>query len=156
NGMSLCVKGRYGFDFLHHPDRLTTPRVRQYLLDDENPVSHQGAKTSPWVDTDWETALRIVVERLTRLRAESSPDAIGFLASAKCTDEENYVVQKLARQVIGTHNVDHCARLCHASTVIGLSMCFGSGAMSNSMDDVVEHAAAMFVIGSNTTEQHPV
>jgi formate dehydrogenase major subunit/formate dehydrogenase alpha subunit len=65
-------------------------------------------------------------------------------------------MQKLARQVIGTHNIDHCARLCHSSTVIGLSMCFGSGAMSNSMDDLAEHAGAMFVIGSNTTEQHPV
>ncbi len=79
-----------------------------------------------------------------------------FLASAKCTNEENYLIQKLARQVFGTNNVDHCARLCHSSTVAGLGMAIGSGAMSNSLDDVADHAAAYFVIGSNTTEQHPV
>ena len=156
NGMSLCVKGRYGFDYLHHQDRLTRPRVRQYLVEGQTPTSPQVAKASPWIETDWDTAHRIVTERLTRVRAESGPDAIGLLASAKCTNEENYVVQKLARQVIGTHNIDHCARLCHSSTVVGLSMCFGSGAMSNSMDDLAAHAAAIFVIGSNTTEQHPV
>jgi formate dehydrogenase alpha subunit len=78
------------------------------------------------------------------------------LASAKCTNEENYLMQKFARQVIGTNNVDHCARLCHSSTVAGLALCFGSGAMSNTMDDVAREAQALFVIGSNTTEQHPV
>jgi formate dehydrogenase alpha subunit len=156
NGMSLCVKGRYGFDYLYHPDRLTRPRVRQYLLDSQQPASREKAKNSLWVEVDWETAFRIVVEKLARVCKESGPDAIGFLASAKCTNEENYLMQKLARQVIGTHNVDHCARLCHSSTVIGLSMCFGSGAMSNSMDDLADQAAAMLVIGSNTTEQHPV
>ena len=79
-----------------------------------------------------------------------------MLSSAKCTNEENYLMQKFARQVIGTHNVDHCARLCHASTVAGLAMCYGSGAMSNTMDDIAEQAQAIFIIGSNTTEQHPV
>jgi predicted molibdopterin-dependent oxidoreductase YjgC len=155
NGMSLCVKGRYGFDYLHHQERLTKPRVRQRLLD--GAATPRDAKwPSPWVEVDWDTALRIVVDRLAQIRRESGPDSIGLLASAKCTNEENYLVQKLARQAIGTHNVDHCARLCHSSTVAGLAMCFGSGAMSNSMDDVTEQAAAMFVIGSNTTEQHPV
>ena len=79
-----------------------------------------------------------------------------MLASAKCTNEENYLMQKLARQVFGTNNVDHCARLCHSSTVAGLALCFGSGAMSNTMDDVAHAAQALFIIGSNTTEQHPV
>lgn len=156
NGMSLCVKGRYGFDYLHHPDRLTRPRVRQYLLNRHKSTLREAAKASPWIEVDWETALRIVAEKLAQVRAESGPDAIGLLASAKCTNEENYLMQKLARQVIGAHNIDHCARLCHSSTVVGLSMCFGSGAMSNSMDDLAQHSAAMFVIGSNTTEQHPV
>ncbi len=155
NGLSLCVKGRYGFDYLHHPDRLTRPRVRQYLLAAGEPTKH-AAGSSPWIETDWETALAIVARRLARVRRESGAEAIGLLASAKCTNEENYLLQKLARQALGTHNVDHCARLCHSSTVAGLTMCFGSGAMSNSMDDVAEQAAAMFVIGSNTTEQHPV
>jgi len=150
--MSLCVKGRYGHDFLHHPERLTAPRVRQYLLSGQP----RGDDRGHWVETDWDTALNIVVRKLHDIRRQSGPDAIGLLASAKCTNEENYLMQKLARQVIGTHNVDHCARLCHASTVAGLRMALGSGAMSNSMQDIVEHAASMFVIGSNTTEQHPV
>ena len=91
-----------------------------------------------------------------RIKAESGPDAVAVLASAKCTNEDNYLIQKLTRQVIGTHNVDHCARLCHSSTVDGLALCYGSGAMSNTMDDVAREAQALFIIGSNTTEQHPV
>lgn len=155
NGMALCVKGRYGFDFLHHPDRLTKPRVRAYLLEGRNKpiaIEERGA----WVDVDLETALQLVVSRFGQIHQESGPAAFAFLASAKCTNEENYLVQKLARQVIGTHNVDHCARLCHSSTVAGLGMSYGSGAMSNTMRDVAEQAAAYFIIGSNTTEQHPV
>lgn len=155
NGLALCVKGRYGFGYLHHADRLTSPRVRRYLLDGlPKPVSLDDR--GEWVDVDWEAALRIVVDRFARIHGESGPDAFALLSSAKCTNEENYLVQKLARQVLGTNNVDHCARLCHSSTVAGLAMSFGSGAMSNSMDDVAEQAAAFFVIGSNTTEQHPV
>ncbi|MBI4271390.1 MAG: formate dehydrogenase subunit alpha, partial [Candidatus Rokubacteria bacterium] len=83
-------------------------------------------------------------------------DALGFLASAKCSNEENYLFQKLARQCFGTNNVDHCARLCHAPTVAALAQALGSGAMTNSMDDIVEQAQSVFIIGSNTTEQHPV
>jgi formate dehydrogenase major subunit/formate dehydrogenase alpha subunit len=101
-------------------------------------------------------AIEIVAKKLVDVKREAGWAAIGVLASAKCTNEENYLMQKFARQVLGTHNVDHCARLCHASTVAGLAMCYGSGAMSNSMDDVARQAAAIFIIGSNTTEQHPV
>jgi formate dehydrogenase alpha subunit len=155
NGMSLCVKGRYGFGFVHHPDRLTRPRVRQYLLDGTSSRA-RAADRGEWVDVDWETALDLVARKLVRIKRESGPDAIGVLASAKCTNEENYLLQKFARQVVGSHNIDHCARLCHSSTVSGLAMCFGSGAMSNSMDDVAGQAASFLVIGSNTTEQHPV
>ncbi len=154
NGMSLCVKGRYGNDFVNHPERLTVPRVRQYLLD--APDRSRPSERGPWVEVDWPTALDLVARKLVAVKHESGPDAIGFLSSAKCTNEENYLVQKLARQLVATNNVDHCARLCHASTVAGLSMAFGSGAMSNSMDDVANQAQSMFVIGSNTTEQHPV
>ncbi|MFO0796585.1 MAG: formate dehydrogenase subunit alpha [Gemmataceae bacterium] len=155
NGMSLCVKGRYGFDFVHHPDRLTRPRVRRYLL---TGTAKQTASPEErdWVETDWDTALNLVAAKLEAVRRESGPDAAGFVGSALCTNEENYLVQKLARQVIGTHNVENCARLCHAPTVAGLSMAFGSGAMSNSMDDVAEEARAVFVIGENVTECHPV
>jgi formate dehydrogenase alpha subunit len=162
NGMRLCVKGRYGYDYVHHVDRLMKPRLRRYLLDGDIPgfskQSGFGASAAgrEWVDVDWDKALGLVAEKLAKVKNESGPDAVGILASAKCTNEENYLMQKFARQVIGTHNVDHCARLCHASTVAGLATAFGSGAMSNSMDDVAADAAAILIIGSNITEQHPV
>ena len=154
NGMHLCVKGRYGFDYIHHPDRLTRPRVRREVLEGQPRSANQPR--GEWVEVDWDQALDIVVKRLVAIHQQSGPDSLGFLSSAKCTNEENYLVQKLARQVFGTHNIDHCARLCHSSTVAGLGMAIGSGAMSNSLDDVADHAAVFFVIGSNTTEQHPV
>jgi formate dehydrogenase alpha subunit len=155
NGMELCVKGRYGYDFVYHPDRLTRPRVRRYLL-------NGGAKrtASPfgreWVETDWDTAVGLVAAKLALIKRESGPGAVGFVGSALCTNEENYLVQKLARQVVGTHNVENCARLCHSPTVAGLTMAFGSGAMSNSMADIAEQAQAIFIIGANVTEGHPV
>ncbi len=149
-----CVKGRFGYDYVHHPDRLTRPRVRRYLLQGQR-KNREGAAWE-WVDTDWETALQIVARRLSEVWVLHGPQSIGILASAKCLNEENYLMNKLARQVIGTNNIDHCARLCHSSTVAGLAISFGSGAMSNSIDDVAEQAQAYFVIGSNTTEQHPV
>ena len=105
---------------------------------------------------DWETALTIVAKKLIHIKNESGPDSIGLLSSAKCTNEENFLMNKLSRQVIGTQNIDHCARLCHASTVAGLAMSFGSGAMSNTVADIAENAKSIFIIGSNTTEQHPV
>jgi formate dehydrogenase alpha subunit len=153
NGLQLCVKGRYGYDFVHHADRLTRPHVRRYLLEGrERPAGGRDEL----VPVDWNTALDLIVEKFRRIKLDSGPDAIAILASAKCTNEENYLLQKLARQVIGTNNIDHCARLCHASTVDGLALCFGSGAMSNTMDDIARNAQALFIIGSNTTEQHPV
>jgi len=154
NGMHLCVKGRYGWDFLHHAERLTRPLVRRELL--EGRPRAADAPRGEWVPVSWDTALDLVAAKLESVRHESGADAVAFLASAKCTNEENYLIQKLARQVVGTHNVDHCARLCHASTVAGLLLALGSGAMSNTMRDVAEEASAIFVIGSNTTEQHPV
>jgi formate dehydrogenase alpha subunit len=155
NGMALCVKGRYGYDYVHHPERLTRPLVRRYLLDG-GPKPSQPGIGQEWAEVDWNTALDLVARKLTAVKKEAGPDAIGILASAKCTNEENYLMQKLARQVLGTHNVDHCARLCHSPTVAGLAMAFGSGAMSNSMGDIAAEARAVFIIGSNITEQHPV
>jgi formate dehydrogenase alpha subunit len=153
NGLQLCVKGRYGYDFVHHEDRLTRPQVRRYLLEGRpRPV----AGRDEWIPVDWETALNLIADKFREIKVSSGPDSIAFLSSAKCTNEENYLMQKLARQVIGTNNMDHCARLCHSSTVAGLAMCFGSGAMSNTMEDVARNAQALFIIGSNTTEQHPV
>ena len=154
NGMHLCVKGRYGYDFIHHTDRLVKPRVRRYLI--EGGKKKHKSNGWDWVETSWDTALDLSARKLAEINKQSSQSRIGILTSAKCLNEENYLMNKLARQVLGTNNIDHCARLCHSSTVVGLSTSFGSGAMSNSMDDVAENAATFFVIGSNTTEQHPV
>ena len=154
NGMRLCVKGRYGYSFVHHPERLTKPQVREYLLNDSPRPA--GADRGKWVEVDWDTALDITARKLAKTREIYGPDSIGILTSAKCTNEENYLMNKFARQVIGTNNIDHCARLCHSSTVAGLATSFGSGAMTNSIDDIMDYSNSIFVIGSNTTEQHPV
>ncbi len=140
NHGNLCVKGRFGHDYLWNPDRLTTPLIRR------------NGRLEP---VTWNEALGLVAERFAAIKAESGPDALAFLCSARCTCEENYLMQKLARQVIGTHNIDHCARLCHASTVSGLVQAFGSGAMTNTIADITA-AKAILAIGTNTTEQHPV
>jgi predicted molibdopterin-dependent oxidoreductase YjgC len=95
---NLCVKGRFGYDFLYAPDRLETPLMR-------------GSRESAFLPASWEEAYSHVSERLLGIREEYGPDSIAFLASAKCTNEENYLIQKLARGVVGTNNVDHCARL---------------------------------------------
>lgn len=136
----LCVKGRFGWDFLHSPDRLTRPLVRD----------GDGFR-----EASWDEALDLVARRLSEIRDRYGPDSLAGLCSAKCTNEENYLFQKLVRAVWGTNNVDHCARLCHASSVVGLGMAYGSGAMTNSLADL-EQATLYFVIGSNTTEGHPV
>ncbi len=102
-----CVKGRFGIDFVHHPDRLTKPRVRKYLLDGTPRERGRGE----WVEVDWRTALHIAARKITEVRGTFGPDSIGVLTSAKCTNEENYLMNKFARQVIGTNNIDHCARL---------------------------------------------
>ncbi len=110
NGMSLCVKGRYGYGFIHHSDRLTEPLVRPYLLEGKpkpNALQHRG----DWVPVSWDTTFDLVAKKFTRVKRESGPDALGVLTSAKCTNEENYLMQKFARQILGTNNVDHCARL---------------------------------------------
>jgi predicted molibdopterin-dependent oxidoreductase YjgC len=109
NGMHLCVKGRYGYDYVHHPDRLTRPKVRKYLLDGGSRAPDEDR--GDWVEVDWEIALGVVAGKFVQIKQESGPDAVGVLTSAKCTNEENYLMQKFSRQVIGTHNVDHCARL---------------------------------------------
>lgn len=125
NGMALCVKGRYGYDYVHHPDRLTRPLVRKYLLqggkkaddggrttEDEHPGRRSSALSrDDFVEVDWNVALDIVARRFATIKHESGSDALAMLTSAKCTNEENYLANKLARQVIGTNNIDHCARL---------------------------------------------
>ena len=107
NGLALCVKGRYGYDFVHHPERLKRPQVRRYLLDDAPRPKDRGE----WVEVDWDTALDITAHKLRTARDIYGPDSVGLLTSAKCLNEENYLMNKFARQVIGTNNIDHCARL---------------------------------------------
>ncbi len=136
NNGQLCVKGRFGLDFVESPERLTFPLIR---------------KNGQLVPASWEEALSFVAERLSGCKG----DSFAFLSSAKCTNEENYLAQKFTRLVMETNNVDHCARLCHASTVSALALAFGSGAMTNSIGELAD-AGCIFVIGSNTTEQHPV
>jgi len=137
---SLCVKGRFGLDFVSSADRLTQPLVR---------------KDGELVPAGWDEALDLVARRFTEIKAAHGPHALAGLSSAKCTNEENYLFQKFMRAAVGTNNVDHCARLCHSSTVAGLARAFGSGAMTNSIAEL-EYADCIFVIGSNTTEAHPI
>ena len=136
----LCVKGWNAFSFVGHPDRLTVPLVR---------------KSGQLVPVSWEDALERVVAGLRSVQEKHGKDSIMFASSAKATNEENFLLMKLARRVFGTNNIDHCARLCHSSTVVGLAETFGSGAMTNSID-CIDKADLIFVIGSNTTEQHPL
>jgi len=140
NEGSLCVKGRYGFDFVSSPERLTQPLIKE---DDR------------FREASWDEALGACAAGLKETVSRHGPDSTAVLSSAKMTNEENYLVQKLARAGLGTNNIDHCARLCHSSTVAGLGEVFGSGAMTNSIADI-EKADVFLVTGSNTTESHPV
>jgi formate dehydrogenase alpha subunit len=133
----LCVKGRFGInEFVHHPERLTTPLIR---------------RDGELAEATWDEALGLIASKL----AEYSDDEVAVFSSAKCTNEDNYVVQKFARAVLGTNNVDHCARLCHAPSVVGLVRSFGSGAMTNSISEIAD-AGCILAIGTNTTSAHPV
>jgi formate dehydrogenase alpha subunit len=136
NNGSLCVKGHFALNFVNHPERLSRPLIR---------------RNGRLEEATWDEALDLVAGRLAQYPGEE----IAVVSSAKCTNEENYLIQKLARSVLGTNHIDHCARLCHASTVAGLSRSFGSGAMTNSISEI-NGAACIFAIGTNTTATHPV
>ncbi|MFZ3148595.1 MAG: formate dehydrogenase subunit alpha [Methanothrix sp.] len=141
NRGQACVKGHFGLEeIVHHPDRLTTPLIR---------------RNGRLEEASWEEALDLIAKRFTEIKNKYGPNSLGALSSSRCTNEENYLVQKLARAVFGTNNVDNCARVCHAPSVTGLAACFGSGAATNSFDQI-EDADVLFVIGSNTTEAHPI
>ncbi|TKJ44994.1 formate dehydrogenase subunit alpha [Candidatus Aerophobetes bacterium Ae_b3a] len=136
----LCVKGRFGLDYVHHQERLTTPMIK---------------KKGRFIEVSWEEALELVAHRFKELKDKYGSDSLAGLSSAKCTNEENYLFQKFIRVCFGNNSVDHCARLCHASTVAGLGRAFGSGAMTNSIREW-EKSDVVLVTGSNTTEAHPV
>lgn len=134
----LCPKGAYAWKIINHPDRLTAPLKR----------TERGFRPITWRE-----AIREIAEAMRRI-AKDDPDRAYFLASAKCTNEENFLLQKIARTIIGTNNIDHCARLCHSPTVAALARSLGSAAMTNPINDVA-NAKTLFIIGYNPAETHP-
>ena len=137
---ALCVKGWNSYEFVNKLDRLTSPLIR---------------RNGRLEEAGWDEALELVSRQLLEIGEETGPDSLAFLSSAKTTNEENFLMMKLARAVFKTNNIDHCARLCHASTVVGLKATFGSGAMTNSIEEF-EDADCFLVTGSDTTAQHPL
>ncbi len=154
NENRLCVKGRFGYDYITHPHRLTKPLIRRegalkgMEVNPGDPLSHFREAT-------WEEALDLAASGLAQVRDESGPDALAGFGSAKCTNEEAYLFQRLMRQGIGTNNVDHCTRLCHASSVAALLENVGSGAVTATFNEI-KNADVAIVIGANPTENHPV
>lgn len=139
NGM-LCVKGRYGFEFHASPKRLQYPLIK---------------KNGKHEQATWDEALDLITEKIKTTVGKYGPDVFSALGSGRITNENNYAIQKFTRAVVKTNNIDHCARTCHAPTVAGLAHAFGSGAATNSVDEILE-TDLIFVIGSNMTEAHPV
>jgi len=135
-----CLKGRYAFSFYNHPDRLRTPMIR---------------KNGELQPATWDEAYDYIAHRLTEIKAQHGPDAIAAISSARCTNEENYLMQKFLRAVIGTNNIDSCARVCHSPTALGMQRAFGTGAATNSIIDL-KYTDAIMVIGANPTDAHPV
>jgi formate dehydrogenase major subunit len=208
---STCVKGRFGYDFPQHRDRLTTPLIRREWVKQDGrwvwlgPVGH-GRRGGPWRTVEeegrqpkprppqrqtgkpigslsraprghedvydavatpaawyepfreatWDEALDLAAQELTRLHRESGPDALATFCSAKCTNEENYLLQRLFRAAFGTNNIDHCTRLCHSSSVSAMQRAMNTSAASGSMREVEEVSDVIFLAGANTTESHPV
>src|SRR5258706_10075313 len=160
NHSRLCVKGRYGFDYVHHKQRLTKPLIRKpgvpkhadFTMDPANPLEH-------FREASWDEALDFAAGKLVAIRDKdgkmSGKDALAGFGSAKGTNEEAYLFQKLVRTGFGSNNVDHCTRLCHASSVAALMEGVASGAVSNQANDVLR-AEVVLLIGANPTSNHPV
>lgn len=136
----LCVKGRYAYGFVHSPDRATEPMIR---------------RGDEWETVSWEEATRFVADSLTSIAAENGMESIAVLGSARATNEENYVAQKFVRVVLGTNNVDCCARVCHTPTAAAMKMMLGTGAATNSFADI-EQTRTIMVCGANPNENHPI
>jgi formate dehydrogenase major subunit len=169
----LCVKGRYAFDFAHAADRMTEPMIREEAFARQpRSAEHRPALETSSVDAgqcsalhprppvgwrlvSWPEAIQFIAVNFRRILQETGPDSLGVLGSARGTNEENYLAQKFARVVLGTNNVDCCARVCHAPTAAGMKQMLGTGAATNSFDDI-ERAAAFLICGCNPTENHPI
>ncbi len=140
NGISTCVKGKFGWDFVNSPDRLTKPLIRE---------------NGKFREASWDEALDLVARRLAEIKSKTGPDSLAFISSSKCTNEESYLMQKLARAVIGTNNMDNCSRYCQSPATMGLFRTVGYGGDSGSIHDIAK-AGLVLIIGSNTAESHPV
>src|ERR1700758_3279716 len=140
NGISTCVKGKFGWDYVNDPDRLTKPLIRE----GEN-----------FREASWDEALDLIARKFSEIKSQHGPDALAFISSSKCTNEESYLMQKLARAVAGTNNIDNCSRYCQAPATTGLFRTVGYGGDSGSIRDI-ENASLVLIIGSNTAESHPV
>ena len=140
NGISTCIKGKFAWDHINSGDRLTKPLIRE------------GDR---FREATWEEALSLVARRLTEIKAKHGPDSIGLIASSKCTNEESYLMQKLARAVVGTNNIDNCSRYCQSPATVGLFRTVGYGGDSGSISDMAQ-ADLVVIVGSNTAESHPV
>lgn len=140
NSGHTCLKGRYAFKFYNHPDRLTSPLIK---------------RNGVFEEASWEEAYGFIADKLQAIKATHGPDAIAGISSARTPNEENYLMQKFMRAVIGTNNIDCCARVCHSPTALGMQRAFGTGAATNSIKDL-ELTDFIFVIGANPTDAHPV
>ncbi|MCM3728977.1 formate dehydrogenase subunit alpha [Neobacillus cucumis] len=140
NGISTCVKGKFGWDFVNSKERLTKPLIRE---------------GDSFREAQWDEALDLIAKRFLEIRSQYGPQSMGFITSSKCTNEESYLMQKLARQVIGTNNVDNCSRYCQTPATVGLHRTVGYGGDAGSIKDIAK-AGLVIIIGSNTAEAHPV
>ncbi len=140
NNGHLCVKGRFAFGFYNHPDRLKSPLIK---------------RNGVFEEVTWEEAYSFTASGFREIKDKYGPDSLAGISSARCTNEENYLMQKFFRIVIGTNNIDGCARVCHAPTAMGMQWAFGTGAATNSVNELYK-TGCILVIGSNTTSAHPV
>ncbi|PLR95210.1 formate dehydrogenase subunit alpha [Bacillus sp. T33-2] len=140
NGISTCVKGKWGWEFINSPERLTKPLIR---------------KGEEFIEATWDEALSLVAEKLGGMKEELGPHSIGYIASSKCSNEENYLFQKFVRAVMGTNNVDNCSRYCQSPATAALLRTVGLGGDAGTMQDIMA-ADLVFVIGANPAESHPV
>src|SRR5512136_1254042 len=153
NRGNLCVKGRFGYDFIYSPKRVTTPLIRK--TPQKAGKRTQAFDRSEWREVSWDEALDLIADRLVEIYQRDGGDALACYCCAKATNEDNYLLQKLFRALFRTNNIDHCTRLCHAGSVVGLQMAVGSSAMSNAAAEVIANDV-FIVTGSNTTENHPI
>ncbi|MDH3648452.1 MAG: formate dehydrogenase subunit alpha, partial [Saprospiraceae bacterium] len=135
-----CLKGRYAFKFYNHPERLTSPMIR---------------KNGKLEEVTWDEVYEFMARKFTQYKEEFGADSIAGISSSRCTNEENYLMQKFIRAVIGTNNIDGCARVCHSPTALGMQRTFGTGAATNSIEDL-KHTDCIMIIGANPTDAHPV